>query len=159
MIGKVNTITIVSLSSGILGEPFVNHELAIGLKRLKEKHLNVKFSSNARKGIDYLKQNPEARAKDLIEAFSDPETDMILCAIGGDDTYRLLPYLFEHDELAAVWSRFLIFLITAVTKTVPGSAKHMACSRIWMIGEGKFFSSKPVRSNRSRKPMRKCCAH
>ena len=25
---------------------------------------------------------------------------MILCAIGGDDTYRLLPYLFEHDELA-----------------------------------------------------------
>jgi muramoyltetrapeptide carboxypeptidase LdcA involved in peptidoglycan recycling len=25
---------------------------------------------------------------------------MILCAIGGDDTYRLLPYLFEHNELA-----------------------------------------------------------
>lgn len=24
---------------------------------------------------------------------------MILCAIGGDDTYRLLPYLFDHDEL------------------------------------------------------------
>ena len=24
---------------------------------------------------------------------------MILCAIGGDDTYRLLPYLFSHDEL------------------------------------------------------------
>lgn len=25
---------------------------------------------------------------------------MILCAIGGDDTYRLLPYLFDHNELA-----------------------------------------------------------
>ena len=25
---------------------------------------------------------------------------MILCAIGGDDTYRLLPFLFEHNELA-----------------------------------------------------------
>ena len=24
---------------------------------------------------------------------------MILCAIGGDDTYRLLPYLFNHNEL------------------------------------------------------------
>lgn len=24
---------------------------------------------------------------------------MILCAIGGDDTYRLLPYLFENDKL------------------------------------------------------------
>lgn len=22
---------------------------------------------------------------------------MILCAIGGDDTYRLLPYLFDHN--------------------------------------------------------------
>lgn len=29
---------------------------------------------------------------------------MILCAIGGDDTYRLLPYLFEHNELANVVS-------------------------------------------------------
>ena len=24
---------------------------------------------------------------------------MILCAIGGDDTYRLLPYLFKNNEL------------------------------------------------------------
>lgn len=24
---------------------------------------------------------------------------MILCAIGGDDTYRLLPHLFDHDQL------------------------------------------------------------
>ncbi|PHU41720.1 hypothetical protein CSW78_27005, partial [Shigella flexneri] len=28
--------------------------------------------------------------------------DMILCAIGGDDTYRLLPYLFENDQLQKV---------------------------------------------------------
>lgn len=27
---------------------------------------------------------------------------MILCAIGGDDTYRLLPYLFENGELQKV---------------------------------------------------------
>ena len=27
---------------------------------------------------------------------------MILCAIGGDDTYRLLPYLFENDQLQKV---------------------------------------------------------
>ncbi len=35
-----------------------------------------------------------------MQAFRDPEIDMILCAIGGDDTYRLLPYLFDHHELA-----------------------------------------------------------
>ena len=27
---------------------------------------------------------------------------MILCAIGGDDTYRLLPYIFENDQLQKV---------------------------------------------------------
>ena len=51
-------------------------------------------------GLDYLKAHPEKRAEDLLLAFHDPEIDMILCAIGGDDTYRLLPYLFDHDELA-----------------------------------------------------------
>ena len=49
--------------------------------------------------IYYLKEHPEKRADDLIEAYSDQEVDMILCAIGGDDTYRLLPYLFEEDRL------------------------------------------------------------
>lgn len=34
-----------------------------------------------------LKEHPEARAQDLIAAFADKSIDMILCAIGGDDTY------------------------------------------------------------------------
>lgn len=51
-------------------------------------------------GLDYIKEHPEKRAEDLLRAFRDPEIDMILCAIGGDDTYRLLPYLFDHNELA-----------------------------------------------------------
>ena len=54
---------------------------------------------HALKGIQYVKEHPEDRAADLLQAFEDPEIDMILCAIGGDDTYRLLPYLFDHDEL------------------------------------------------------------
>ena len=95
----VKTITIVSLSSGTIGEPFAAHELKIGVERLKTRGLQVNFSRHALKGIAYLKDHPEDRAADLIEAYADPETDMILCAIGGDDTYRLLPYLFENDEL------------------------------------------------------------
>ena len=95
----VNTITIVSLSSGVLGEGFVKHEIDLGLKRLEVKDITVKFSENALAGIDYLKEHPEKRAADLVQAFLDPETDMILCAIGGDDTYRLLPYLFGYGEL------------------------------------------------------------
>ncbi len=96
----IKTIGIVSLSSGILGESFIRFEAEIGLRRLKEYGLNVKFMPHALKGIDYIKAHPEKRAEDLLQAFRDPEIDMILCAIGGDDTYRLLPYLFDHNELA-----------------------------------------------------------
>ena len=95
----VRNIAIVSLSSGIIGEPGVHFEIEIGLQRLKKYGLNVKFMPHALKGLEYGKAHPEKRARDLLEAFRDPEVDMILCAIGGDDTYRLLPYLFDHDEL------------------------------------------------------------
>ena len=95
----IRTVGIVSLSSGIIGESFVSHEVEIGVRRLEACGLKVKFMPNARKGLDYVKAHPEARAADLLAAFGDPEIDLILCAIGGDDTYRLLPYLFEHDEL------------------------------------------------------------
>jgi len=98
----IKTVEIVSLSSGIIGEPFAAHELKIGTKRLESMGLQVKFSNHALKGIEYIKEHPEDRAFDLIEAYKDSEVDMIFCAIGGDDTYRLLPYLFENDELKKV---------------------------------------------------------
>jgi len=96
---KVKKIGIVSLSSGILGEDFVTHEVKIGIERLKKYGIEVEFLPNSKKGIEFIKNNPEERAKDLIKAFKDDSIDMILCAIGGDDTYRLLPYLFENNEL------------------------------------------------------------
>lgn len=95
----IKTVQIVSLSSGILGEPFVAHELALGIKRLEEYGLTVRFSEHALSGIDYIKNHPESRASDLLAAFCDPNVDVILCAIGGDDGYRLAPYLFDNDEL------------------------------------------------------------
>ena len=95
----IQNIAIVSLSSGILGESSIQFEVEIGLRRLEELGLHVKFMPHARKGLEFVKAHPEKRAEDLLQAFRDPEIDMILCAIGGDDTYRLLPYLFDHDEL------------------------------------------------------------
>ena len=99
MENAIRTIAVVSLSRGIIGDPGARFEVEIGLRRLKEYGLQVKFMPHALKGSDYVKAHPEKRAEDLLRAFRDPETDMILCAIGGDDTYRLLPYLFAHDEL------------------------------------------------------------
>lgn len=98
----IKNIEIVSLSRGIIGEPFVAHELELGKKRLQDMGLNVRFSEHALMGLDYIKNHPEARAADLIRAYSNPDVDMILCAIGGDDTYRLLPYLFKNDGLKNV---------------------------------------------------------
>ena len=91
----VSTIGIISLSSGIIGEDFVKHEVDLGIQRLKDLGLKPVFLPHSLKGLDFIKEHPEARAEDLIQAFSDDSIDMILCAIGGDDTYRLLPYLFE----------------------------------------------------------------
>ena len=96
----IRNIAIVSLSSGIAGEESVRFEVEIGLSRLKEYGLKVKFMPHALMGLEYVRAHPEKRAEDLLEAFRDPEIDMILCAIGGDDTYRLLPYLFDRGELA-----------------------------------------------------------
>lgn len=96
---KIKTVAVVSLSSGVIGEPFVKHEVDIGIRRLESYGLSVRFMPHALKGIDFVKAHPEKRAEDLLAAYRDPEVDMILCAIGGDDTYRLLPYLFDHDEL------------------------------------------------------------
>ena len=95
----VKKIGIVSLSSGILGEIFIRHELKIGVERLNKYGIEVEFLPNALKGMEFIKEHPESRAKDLIKAFKDDSIDMILCAIGGEDTYRLLPYLFGNNEL------------------------------------------------------------
>ena len=61
---KVKKIGIVSLSSGIMGEDFVKHELDIGLKRLKEYGIEVEFLPNALKGMEFIKDNPGCRAED-----------------------------------------------------------------------------------------------
>ncbi len=98
---KIKTVCIVSLSSGVLGESFVKHELDLGFKRMEAYGIKLKFAPNALKGIAYLKAHPEVRAADFCAAFRDPEVDLIMTAIGGDDTYRLLPYLFGNGELEA----------------------------------------------------------
>lgn len=91
-------VAIVSLSSGMLGEEFCSHNIEIGVKRLNHYGLEPVFMPNALKGIAYLERHPEARAQDLKGAILDDSIAGIICAIGGDDTYRLLPYLMDDSE-------------------------------------------------------------
>ena len=46
---KVKKIGIVSLSSGVLGEDFVKHEVKIGVERLKQYGIEVDFLPHALK--------------------------------------------------------------------------------------------------------------
>lgn len=52
----IRTVGIVSLSSGILGESFIRFESDIGIRRLKEYGLNVKFMPHALMGMDISKR-------------------------------------------------------------------------------------------------------
>ncbi|MBR4444610.1 MAG: LD-carboxypeptidase [Solobacterium sp.] len=91
---KGDTVAIVSLSSGMLGEPWAIHKLAIAKERLENDFgLHVRVMPNALKGIQYLYDHPEARAQDLMDAFRDPSIKAVFCAIGGEDSIRLLPYV------------------------------------------------------------------
>lgn len=95
---KGDRIGIVSLSCGMLGEEFCSHNLEIGTQRLRDFGLEPVYMPNALKGLDFLSRHPEKRAEDLKAAFLDDSISAIICAIGGDDTYRLLPYLMEDEE-------------------------------------------------------------
>ena len=48
--------------------------------------------------MDYLFSHPEERASDLKKAFLDDSIKGIICATGGDDTYKTIPYLMEDKE-------------------------------------------------------------
>lgn len=96
---KGDTVAIVSLSKGTLGEPWAIHKLGIATERLERDYgLHVRVMPNALKGIDWLYAHPEARAADLMDAFRDPEIKAVFCSIGGDDSIRLLPYV-DFDVL------------------------------------------------------------
>jgi muramoyltetrapeptide carboxypeptidase LdcA involved in peptidoglycan recycling len=93
-----DTVAIVSLSSGMLGEAFMADQRGLIEKRLNEFRLNVVYAPHALKGLDYISEHPEARAADLKWAFAQDDIQMVLCAIGGRDTYRTLPYLLEDPK-------------------------------------------------------------
>lgn len=103
-------VAIVSLSSGILGEPEVRHQLDLGIRRLKELGLEPVFMPHTLKGLNYIKNNPSKRADDLMFAFKEPSIKGIICAIGGDDTYKTIPYLMNTEFKNTVRSNPKVFV-------------------------------------------------
>ena len=91
---KGDKIAVVSLSWGGLGDDELIHKYYIAKERLENEFgLEVVAMPNALKGSEFVYEHPESRAKDLMDAFKDETIKGIFCAIGGDDTIRLLPYI------------------------------------------------------------------
>ena len=96
---KGDKVAVVSLSWGGLGDETLIHKYHIAKERLEgDFGLQVVAMPNALKGSDFIDGHPELRAKDLMDAFEDETVSAIFCAIGGDDTIRLLPYI-DYDVI------------------------------------------------------------
>ncbi|KAA0965695.1 LD-carboxypeptidase [Sporosarcina sp. ANT_H38] len=87
-------IATVSPSWGGAGDLELRWRYDQGVKRVESIFgLEVVPMPNSLKGSNYLYDNPEARAEDLMTAFKDKEIKGIFANIGGEDSIRLLPYI------------------------------------------------------------------
>lgn len=90
-------VATISPSWGGAGEPEIRWRYEQGVQRLEDIFgLEVVPMPNSLKGGDYLYQNPQARAEDLMAAFQDESIKGIIANIGGEDSIRLLPYIDYH---------------------------------------------------------------
>ena len=62
---SVKNVAVVSLSAGTLGEPYVRHELDLGVRRLEELGLSVRFMPHALKGTDYVREHAHVLRAEL----------------------------------------------------------------------------------------------
>lgn len=104
---KGDLIASISLSWGGAGDDDLLWRYKLGKKRL-ETHfdLNVIEMEHTLKGSKFIRMNPEKRAKDLMDAFSNNEIKGIFSCIGGDDSIRILP----HIDLDIIKNNPKIFL-------------------------------------------------
>ena len=87
-----DTVAAISLSWG--GAAAFPYRFNIGVERLKDIFkLNVVPTKHALESLEWLSENPQAKARDLIDAFLDPEVKGIISVIGGNDSIKILPHI------------------------------------------------------------------
>lgn len=70
------------------------HVYELGLQRIRETFdLEPVEYPTATKSAEWLADNPEARAQDVMDAFRDPEISAVIANIGGNDQVRILEHL------------------------------------------------------------------
>lgn len=85
-------VATISLSWGGAGE--LPHRYRKGREQLQQQFgLIVTETKNALKPAQWIYENPQARAEDLMEAFADQSVKAIISNIGGEDSIRTLKYV------------------------------------------------------------------
>lgn len=112
-----DTIAAVTPSWG--GPGTFPQRYAAGKAQIEQRFgLNVVEMAHTLAPAEWIARNPQARASDLMDAFTDPAISGIFATIGGDDCIRLLPYL----DLDVIRSNPKVFLGFSDT-----TALHLAC--------------------------------
>ena len=94
MLKRGDTIALISISGGRAGDEDMLYRYEIGRKRLEEIWgVHVVTAPHALAGSKFLYEYPEARAGDLMWALQNPEINGIICMMGGDDSYRVFPFI------------------------------------------------------------------
>lgn len=89
-----DTIATVSPSNGWAGDADINWKYCLGVTRLKELFgFHTISAPNSLRGSEYLRKNPQARAEDIMWAFTNPEVKAIIANIGGNDSINIIPFI------------------------------------------------------------------
>lgn len=92
MLKKGDTVAAVTLSWG--GPGAFPHRYQAGKKQLEDAFgVCVVEMPHTLSSPDFIRANPQARADDLMQAFSDDSINGIIATIGGEDSIRLLPFM------------------------------------------------------------------
>ncbi len=120
MLRAGDTIAVVSLSSGDAHS--FPYRYARGKAQFEEEFgVRVVEMPNTLRDEEWIGQNPQGRAEDLMAAFADDSIQGIITASGGDDSLRLLPFL----DLNVIRANPKVFLGLSDT-TVSHFARHKA---------------------------------
>ncbi len=88
---KGDTIAIISPSAGLAS--IFPHRLDNGIKFLESQGFKIKEFLTTRKINGWESAPAEERARDIMNAFTDPEVKAIICTIGGYNANKVLKYL------------------------------------------------------------------
>ncbi len=117
-LNKGDKVATVSLSWGGAGDEETLWRYNQGKERLEKLFgLKVVEMSNTLKGSEYIYDNPQKRAEDLMNAFTDKSIKGIFSCIGGEESIRMLPYI-DFDVVKNNPKIFIGYSDTTITHLI-----------------------------------------